>query len=153
LAAGLVISRAIPIGMNDQGWLARPASSNSTLLRGSADSRFATAAPAEPATMPMGNQDRQFLPQRMPFPRSVRCDTDPWIELLLDNVAKQWNVPLAELSTEPSVVVHAKSGRRIGYGEIVAFAEIPAVAPEIKPEALKLWAEISEVAAEAEDVK
>jgi isoquinoline 1-oxidoreductase subunit beta len=44
--------------------------------------------------------------------------------VLLDNVAKQWNVPLAELSTEPSVVVHAKSGRRIGYGEIVAFAEI-----------------------------
>jgi isoquinoline 1-oxidoreductase beta subunit len=57
--------------------------------------------------------------------------------VLLDNVAKQWNVPSAELSTEPSVVVHAKSGRRIGYGEIVAFAEIPAVAPEIKPEALK----------------
>src|ERR1700722_12668819 len=57
--------------------------------------------------------------------------------VLLDNVAKQWNVPLAELSTEPSVVVHAKSGRRIGYGDIVAFATIPEVAPEIKPEALK----------------
>src|SRR3984893_6902777 len=57
--------------------------------------------------------------------------------VLLDNVAKRWNVPLAELGTEPSVVVHAKSARRIGYGEIVAFAEIPAVAPEIKPEALK----------------
>src|ERR1700733_4341622 len=57
--------------------------------------------------------------------------------VLLDNVARQWNVPSAELSTEPSVVVHAKSGRRIGYGEIVAFAEIPAVAPDIKPEALK----------------
>jgi isoquinoline 1-oxidoreductase subunit beta len=57
--------------------------------------------------------------------------------VLLDNVAKQWNVPLAELSTEPSVVVHAKSGRRIGYGEIVAFAEIPAVAPDIQPESLK----------------
>jgi hypothetical protein len=48
-----VISRAIPIGMNDQGWLARPASSNSTLLRGSADSRFVTAAPAEPAPTTM----------------------------------------------------------------------------------------------------
>src|SRR3984957_903296 len=57
--------------------------------------------------------------------------------VLLDNVAKQWNVPLAEQSTEPSVVVHAKSGRRIGYGDIVAFATIPEVAPEIKPEALK----------------
>ena len=61
--------------------------------------------------------------------------------VLLDNVATQWNVPLAELSTEPSAVVHTKSGRRIGYGEIVAFAEIPAVAPEIKPEALKKTSE------------
>jgi isoquinoline 1-oxidoreductase beta subunit len=57
--------------------------------------------------------------------------------VLLDNVARRWNVPSTELSTEPSVVVHVKSGRRIGYGEIVAFAEIPAVAPDIKPEALK----------------
>jgi isoquinoline 1-oxidoreductase beta subunit len=44
---------------------------------------------------------------------------------------------LAELSTEPSVVVHTKSGGRTGYGEIVAFADIPAIAPEIKPETLK----------------
>jgi isoquinoline 1-oxidoreductase beta subunit len=57
--------------------------------------------------------------------------------VLLDNVAKQWNVPVAELSTGPSVVVHAKSGQRIGYGDIVAFAKIPAVAPDIKPETLK----------------
>src|SRR6202046_3267352 len=54
--------------------------------------------------------------------------------VLLDNVARQWNVPVAELSTQPSIVVHAKSGRRIGYGDIVAFAEISSVAPEIKPE-------------------
>jgi isoquinoline 1-oxidoreductase beta subunit len=57
--------------------------------------------------------------------------------VLLDNVAKHWNLPRTELSTEPSVVVHMKSGRRIGYGEIVAFAEIPPMAPEIRPEALK----------------
>src|ERR1700726_261747 len=57
--------------------------------------------------------------------------------VLLDNVARQWNVPVVELSTQPSVVVHAKSGRRIGYGEIVAFAKIPAIAPDIKSEALK----------------
>src|SRR5271165_6062000 len=57
--------------------------------------------------------------------------------VLLDNVARHWRVPLAELSTQPSVVVHAKSGRRISYGEIVAFAKIPAVAPDIKPNALK----------------
>jgi isoquinoline 1-oxidoreductase subunit beta len=57
--------------------------------------------------------------------------------VLLDNAAKHWGVPRAELITEPSVVVHAKSGRRIGYGEIAAFAEVPATAPEIKPSDLK----------------
>ncbi len=57
--------------------------------------------------------------------------------VLLDNAARRWGVPVAELSTEPSVVVHAKSGRRLSYGEIAAFAEIPAKAPEIKPEELK----------------
>ena len=54
--------------------------------------------------------------------------------VLLDNAAKHWNVPVAELTTEPSMVVHAKSNRRISYGEIAAFAEVPAQAPEIKPE-------------------
>ena len=42
-----------------------------------------------------------------------------------------------ELTTEPSVVVHAKSGRRLSYGEIAAFAEVPSEAPAIKPEDLK----------------
>ncbi len=57
--------------------------------------------------------------------------------VLLDNAAKKWGVPTEELTTEPSVVVHAKSGRRLSYGEIAAFAEVPASAPEIKPEDLK----------------
>src|ERR1700726_4541281 len=57
--------------------------------------------------------------------------------VLLDNVARQWNVPSTELSTEQSCLVHSKRGRRISYGEIVTFAEIPATAPDIKPEALK----------------
>src|SRR5829696_521631 len=57
--------------------------------------------------------------------------------MLMENAARHWGVPLAELTTEPSVVVHAKSGRRLGYGEIAAFAEVPASAPEIKPEELK----------------
>lgn len=57
--------------------------------------------------------------------------------VLLNNAAKHWGVPVDELTTEPSVVVHAKSGRRLTYGEIAAFAEIPAAPPEIKPEDLK----------------
>ncbi|MEO7727371.1 MAG: molybdopterin cofactor-binding domain-containing protein, partial [Burkholderiales bacterium] len=62
-------------------------------------------------------------------------------QVLLDNAARQWGVPLAELTTEPSTVVHAKSGRRIGYGDIAAFAEIPAKAPDIKPNQLKKTSE------------
>src|SRR5580692_10952659 len=49
--------------------------------------------------------------------------------VLLDNVSREWNVPIAELTTEPSTVIHAKSGRRLTYGEIAAFAQIPATAP------------------------
>jgi isoquinoline 1-oxidoreductase beta subunit len=57
--------------------------------------------------------------------------------VLLDNAARKWGVPVDELTTEPSVVVHAKSNRRLSYGDIAAIAEIPAKAPEIKPDQLK----------------
>jgi isoquinoline 1-oxidoreductase beta subunit len=57
--------------------------------------------------------------------------------VLLDNAAKKLDVPVEELSTEPSIVVHARSGRKLTYGEIAAFAEIPAQAPEVKPDELK----------------
>lgn len=57
--------------------------------------------------------------------------------VLIDNAAKKLGVPTEELTTEPSVVVHAKSGRRLSYGEIAGFAEVPSKAPEIKPEELK----------------
>jgi isoquinoline 1-oxidoreductase subunit beta len=56
---------------------------------------------------------------------------------LLDNAGKRWGAPVGELITEPSVVLHRKSGRRLTYGEIARFATIPATAPEIKPEQLK----------------
>src|SRR5262249_33020141 len=36
--------------------------------------------------------------------------------VLIDNAAKHWGVPVAELTTEPSVVVHAKSDRCLGHG-------------------------------------
>jgi isoquinoline 1-oxidoreductase beta subunit len=61
--------------------------------------------------------------------------------VLLDNAAKKLGVPVTELSTEPSVVVHAKSGQRLPYGEIASFAEVPEKAPEIKPEELKKTSE------------
>jgi isoquinoline 1-oxidoreductase beta subunit len=57
--------------------------------------------------------------------------------VLLDNAAKKLGVPVDELTTEPSMVVHAKSGRRLSYADIAAIAEIPAKAPDVKPEQLK----------------
>ena len=51
--------------------------------------------------------------------------------VLMDNAAQRWGVPLAELTTQPGVVWHEKSGRRLSYGEIAAFAKIPATAPQI----------------------
>ena len=56
--------------------------------------------------------------------------------VLMDNVARHWNVPIAELATQPGAVVHERSGRRITYGEIAAFARIPAQAPQVEAEAL-----------------
>jgi isoquinoline 1-oxidoreductase subunit beta len=61
--------------------------------------------------------------------------------VLLDNAARKWGVPVEELTTEPSAVLHGKSGRRLGYGEIAAFAEVPSVAPEIRPDELKKTSE------------
>ncbi len=58
-------------------------------------------------------------------------------KVLLANAATHWNVPVAELSTEPNAVVHQKSGRRLSYGEIAAFADIPAKAPELADTELK----------------
>jgi isoquinoline 1-oxidoreductase subunit beta len=62
-------------------------------------------------------------------------------QVLLESAAKHWNVPASELTTEPGAVVHAKSQRRLSYGEIAAFMELPANAPEIKPEQLKKTSE------------
>jgi isoquinoline 1-oxidoreductase beta subunit len=52
--------------------------------------------------------------------------------VLLDNAAQRWGVPLAEVSSGPGFAVHAKSGRRLSYGEIAAFAKIPAQAPQVE---------------------
>jgi isoquinoline 1-oxidoreductase beta subunit len=57
--------------------------------------------------------------------------------VLIEAVAAKWNVPAGELATEPSVVVHKASGRRIGYGEIAAFAQAPAALPKIEDKDLK----------------
>ena len=64
--------------------------------------------------------------RRAGAPRAARCGG-----------ASAGSVPVAELTTEPSTVVHAASKRRMSYGEIASFAKVPEKLPEIKPDQLK----------------
>ena len=52
-------------------------------------------------------------------------------KFLLDAAAVQLSVPVEELSTEPSRVVHAASGQSLSYGEVAAAAEVPDSLPEV----------------------
>ncbi|HEY1542494.1 MAG TPA: molybdopterin cofactor-binding domain-containing protein [Xanthobacteraceae bacterium] len=70
-----------------------------------------------------------FKPLRM-FGAQVR-------KVLLANAATHLGVPVGELTTGPSVVIHEKSGRKLSYGEIAAFAEVPAKAPDVAESELK----------------
>jgi len=59
--------------------------------------------------------------------------------MLMSAAAAQWNVPVTELGTTGHTVVHVKTGRKIGYGELVpAAAKLPVSAKEtlkFKPKA------------------
>jgi isoquinoline 1-oxidoreductase beta subunit len=70
-----------------------------------------------------------YMPLRL-FGAQVR-------QILLQNAARHWDVPVDELSTEPNTVVHASTNRRIDYGKISSFAEVPDIAPEISATDLK----------------
>ena len=60
--------------------------------------------------------------------------------MLIQAAAQQWNVAPAQCATEPHVVVHRPTGRRLGYGEIAAVA---AKLPVPKPEQLQLKSKTS----------
>ena len=57
--------------------------------------------------------------------------------VLLDAAATHLNVPASELTTEPSVVLHAKSRQRLSYGEIASFATLPETLPTVSEKDLK----------------
>ncbi len=57
--------------------------------------------------------------------------------VLLGAAAERWNVPVAELTTEPGVVWHRASNRSMGYGEIAGFAKVPATLPTVTAAQLK----------------
>ena len=50
---------------------------------------------------------------------------------LLDAAAVEWGVPVVELETEPSRVMHPASGRSMSYGQIAAIAEVPETLAEV----------------------
>ena len=58
-------------------------------------------------------------------------------KVLLDNVVAEWKVPVEELTTDKSMVIHAKSKRRISYGDVVKFAKVPDELPKIAEGDLK----------------
>jgi isoquinoline 1-oxidoreductase beta subunit len=61
--------------------------------------------------------------------------------VLMQAAADHWQVPMTELHTEPSLVVHAASNRSMSYGEIAGFAQVPATMPVIAKSALKKMAD------------
>lgn len=52
---------------------------------------------------------------------------------LIASAAAKWDAPVAECVTEPSVVIHKPSGRRMSYGEIAALGAGSAPLPPIDP--------------------
>ncbi|MBL8380914.1 MAG: xanthine dehydrogenase family protein molybdopterin-binding subunit [Burkholderiales bacterium] len=61
--------------------------------------------------------------------------------VLMGAAAGRWNVPVSEVATEPGVVVHRASNRRLSYGEIASFATVPDPLPAVTPAMLKKPAE------------
>ena len=57
--------------------------------------------------------------------------------VLLKNAAMNWKVPLTELKTEPGMVIHRPTNRRMSYGEITSFAKTVKDIPEIPEMSLK----------------
>jgi isoquinoline 1-oxidoreductase beta subunit len=58
-------------------------------------------------------------------------------QVLLREAAEHLKVGVDELITEPGVVVHRASNRRLGYGEIARFAKVPERLPEVSSAQLK----------------
>lgn len=70
-----------------------------------------------------------FMPLRMAGAQARK--------VLLDNVAEHWKVPVSELTTARSQVIHQKSKRRISYGDVAKFAKVPSEPPKIAQADLK----------------
>lgn len=70
------------------------------------------------------------------FDRMVMAGTQAR-KMLLNAAAAHWGVAADELTTEPSVVVHQASGRKMTFGEIVATGHVAVEVPAVDPEEIK----------------
>jgi isoquinoline 1-oxidoreductase beta subunit len=57
--------------------------------------------------------------------------------VLLHSAAKHWALPINELSTEPGFVIHKTEEKKLSYGALVPFLEIPENIPDFTEEQLK----------------
>lgn len=57
--------------------------------------------------------------------------------MLLNAAGEHWGVAADELTTEPSVVVHSPSGRKMTYGEVVSLGHFPDEPPAIDASEIK----------------
>jgi isoquinoline 1-oxidoreductase beta subunit len=58
-------------------------------------------------------------------------------KVLIANAAQKWGVDPASLRTEPGFVVDPAGGRRLSYGEIAGFGEVPPQLPAVDEKELK----------------
>jgi len=57
--------------------------------------------------------------------------------LLLHSAATHWNIPISELTTLESHVIHASSDRKINYGALAPYLAMPKTMPDFNEERLK----------------
>lgn len=71
-------------------------------------------------------------------------------QILMFNAAERWQVPIAKLRTDQSMVIHPDNKQRLSYGEIASFGKFPRSLPELtkadlkQPRDFKLIGKVSE---------
>ena len=58
-------------------------------------------------------------------------------KVLIACAAEAWKVPANEVATEPGMVVHKPSGRKLGYGALASRAKLPSPLPQATADDLK----------------
>jgi isoquinoline 1-oxidoreductase beta subunit len=98
-------------------------------------------APADPKVygyVARGNHSMAIVGSRavMMYYKPMRTAGAQVRKVLMQAAAKKWGVPVTQVKTEPSVVI-GPGGKRLTYGEIAAFAEVPDKMPAVSAGELK----------------